>query len=58
MCKKIVSLFMIEDVDEIIFLGGLNILNVYRFFLVWYVRINEKKRCINDCIYDVICLIF
>lgn len=53
------SLFMIEDVDEIIFFGGgVNILNVYRFFLVWYVRINEKKRCINDCIYDVICLIF
>lgn len=50
---------MTEDVDEIIFFGGgLNISNVYRSFLVWYARINEKKRCTNDCTYDVICLIF
>lgn len=34
---------MTEDVDEIIFLGVLNISNVYRSFLVWYARINEKK---------------
>lgn len=35
---------MTEDVDEIIFLGGLNKSNVYRSFLVWYARINEKKK--------------
>lgn len=53
------SLSMTEDVDEIIFFGGLNKSNVYRSFLVWYACINEKKkRCTNDYIYDVICLIF
>lgn len=42
---------MIEDVDEIIFFGGVNILNVYRFFLVWYVRINEKKKDVLMIVY-------